>query len=85
MCSSLLRVSGCLHPVLFTLGPACGSPLLPKVGAVCGNSASTDLCGGCPVRGIPTVPLASFAGESNSGGIGRKLQTDCVRIEIEWE
>ena len=25
---------------------------------MCGNSASTDLYGGCPVKGIPTVPNA---------------------------
>jgi len=27
----------------------------PKVGAVCASSARTDLYGGCPARGIPTV------------------------------
>ena len=29
-------------------------PLSPKVGAVCGNVARTDLCGGF-MRGIPTA------------------------------
>ncbi len=27
----------------------------PAVGAVCSNRARTDLCGGCPVTGIPTA------------------------------
>jgi hypothetical protein len=27
----------------------------PEVGAVCGNSASTDLCGGRPAMGVPTA------------------------------
>lgn len=27
----------------------------PKVGAVCGNSARTVLCGGRPVMGVPTA------------------------------
>ena len=27
----------------------------PEVGAVCPNWARTDLCGGCPVTGIPTA------------------------------
>jgi hypothetical protein len=27
----------------------------PEVGAVCGNSARTDLCGGRPVTGVPTA------------------------------
>jgi len=31
------------------------SPSLPEARAVCGNAARTDLYGGCPVRGIPTV------------------------------
>jgi len=31
------------------------SPPSPEAGAVCGNSARTDLYGGCLVRGIPTV------------------------------
>ena len=30
----------------------------PEVGAVCGNSARTDLCGGRPVMGVPTAILA---------------------------
>jgi hypothetical protein len=29
--------------------------LLPEAGTVCGSSARTGLCGGCPVRGIPTA------------------------------
>ena len=28
---------------------------IPKVGAVCGNSARTDLCGGRRETGVPTV------------------------------
>lgn len=28
-----------------------------KVGAVCGSSARTDLCGGCRVTGIPTATI----------------------------
>ena len=30
----------------------------PKVGAVCGNSARTDLCGGCPVMGVSTAIMS---------------------------
>jgi hypothetical protein len=30
----------------------------PEVGAVCPNWARTDLCGGCPVTGIPTAITA---------------------------
>jgi len=33
------------------------SPLSTEAGAVCGNSACTDLRGGCPVRGIPTMTV----------------------------
>ena len=33
------------------------SPPTPEAGAVCGNSACTDLHGGCLVRGIPTVTV----------------------------
>ena len=32
----------------------------PKVGAECSNWARSDLCGGCPVTGIPTVILGQF-------------------------
>ncbi len=30
---------------------------IPEAGAVCGNSARTDLCGG---RGVTSVPTATF-------------------------
>src|SRR5215207_907036 len=30
----------------------------PEVGAVCGNAARTDLCGGRPVTGVPTAITA---------------------------
>jgi hypothetical protein len=33
---------------------------IPKVGAVCGNSARTVLCGGRPVMGVPTAIPAVF-------------------------
>jgi len=33
----------------------------PEVGAVCPNRARTDLCGGCPVTGIPTAILDQAA------------------------
>ncbi|MGO9736485.1 MAG: hypothetical protein ACLPVO_03515, partial [Desulfomonilaceae bacterium] len=36
----------------------------PKVGAVCGNSARTDLCGGRWVTGVPTAT-------HSSGAVGR--------------
>ena len=32
----------------------------PEAGTVCGSSARTGLCGGCPVRGIPTVLFLDF-------------------------
>lgn len=31
---------------------------IPKVGAVCPNWASTDLCGGCSVMGVSTAIAA---------------------------
>ena len=34
---------------------------LLAIRTVCGNSARTDLCGGCPVMGIPTAILGRFA------------------------
>ncbi len=37
----------------------------PKVGAECLNWARSDLCGGCPVMGIPTA-ISSFAAASIS-------------------
>ena len=43
---------------LFTLRPEIADELsrqTPEVGAVCGNSARTVLCGGRPVMGVPTA------------------------------
>ena len=39
-------------------------PLGPEVGAVCGKAASTDLCGGRSVMGVPTATGASSSRSS---------------------
>ena len=39
-----------LHP-----WPSSASPSTPEVGAVCGNAARTDLCGGRSAMGVPTA------------------------------
>lgn len=51
-------IDGFLVHVLFILIPISASTLVSKGGAVCGNSARTDLCGGCSAMAIPTaIPL----------------------------
>ena len=40
------------------------TPSLPKGGAVCGNSARTDLCRGRPVMGVPTANTRQTDGYS---------------------
>ena len=37
---------------------------IPEAGAVCGNSARTDLCGG---RGVTSVPTATSIATSKAG------------------
>ena len=39
---------------------------------VCGNSARTDLCGGCPVMGIPTAILGHNRSVGSAATIARK-------------
>jgi len=36
----------------------------PEVGAVCGKSARTDLCGGRPVMDVPTAIPIAFLGDT---------------------
>ena len=43
----------------------------PKVGAGCSNWARPDLCGGCPVMGIPTAILGRL--RSSEPGIRRQI------------
>ena len=62
---TLQTLSRCLAPATAyppPLAQRAVSPSSPEAGAVCGNTARTDLCGGCLVRGIPTatrLPLDS--------------------------
>ncbi len=37
---------------------------IPEAGAVCGNSARTDLCGGRGVTSVPTATHSSKKGDS---------------------
>jgi hypothetical protein len=39
------------------LGPLNALTFVPKVGAQCGSSARWDLCGGWPVRAVPTATV----------------------------
>jgi len=41
--------------------PVCGSTLVPKAGAQCVSSARWDLCGGPPVRAVPTATSDSVS------------------------
>ena len=56
-----------LPPVSVVHTPRRASPCAPKVGAQCGSSACWDLCGGPPVRTVPTA-------------ISRFHQAACVRF-----
>jgi hypothetical protein len=44
-------------------------PWIPKVGAVCGKAARTDLCGGRPVMGVPTA--TQDQSREDQYGVGR--------------
>jgi hypothetical protein len=44
-------------------------PIGAEIRAVCGNSARTDLCGGCWVTGIPTATVEAI-GDAAHGGEG---------------
>ena len=69
--------------------PAYAGPLsaakrhLLAIRTVCGNSARTDLCGGCPVMGIPTAILdPTAAGRSSPKrpfNVGRNESLQAVR------
>jgi hypothetical protein len=55
---SVLAVCRCLAPATAHSAPLARPTLRrspPKVGAECLNWARSDLCGGCPVTGIPTA------------------------------
>jgi hypothetical protein len=41
----------------------------PEVGAVCGNAARTDLCGGPPARAVPTATAAAPSAQRPSGWV----------------
>jgi hypothetical protein len=60
---------GCLRPVYSILTQACGLTPESEVGAVCGKTARTDLCGG---QGAIPVPTATEGGGEGKGqdGIG---------------
>ena len=60
---------GFLVPALFILIPMYASTLVSKGGAVCGNSARTDLCGG---RAVMLVPTATRSADSAAGMVGRQ-------------
>ncbi len=65
-------------------------PFAPKAGAQCGNSARWDLCGGLPVRAVPTATLrpeqiatATIEGSSLVvDGFEREIQIDPVDVEV---
>ena len=58
-----LPTRGCHHPDILHPWPERAlRRQAPKVGAVCPNRARTDLCGGCPVTGIPTA-IANTRGQ----------------------
>jgi len=46
---------------------------LLAIGAVCGNSARTDLCGGRPVMGVPTAILGRSNDRTELGDRPRRL------------
>ena len=54
----------------------------PKVGAGCSNRARPDLCGGCPVMGIPTAilqqswPFAAVVAKGSFGSRWRRAEQD---------
>ena len=50
----------------------------PEAGAVCGNSARTDLCGG---RGVTSVPTATLSSKEKKKPAQRRVW---VRIESTY-
>ena len=67
---------GFLALVLFTLIPISASTLVSRGGAVCGNPANTDLCGGWSAMAIPTA-IPSAAPKARAGG-RQALLTPCL-------
>jgi hypothetical protein len=63
----LVSSDGFLVPALVTLTPMYASTLVSKGGAVCGNSANTDLRGG---RAAMLVPAATRSADSGAGMAG---------------
>jgi hypothetical protein len=59
--------TGCRNRKSFTLGRTSGSPSNTEVGAVCGSSARTDLCGGCSVTGVPTAIICCWFPKRSRG------------------
>ena len=55
------RLDGsCGLPGVRSVKPGITGPSISKGGAVCGSSARTDLCGGPPVRAVPTAISGRF-------------------------
>ena len=52
---------------------------IPEAGAVCGNSARTDLCGG---RGVTSVPTATAAIGEFSDALRNAVSIRCDRDTI---
>jgi len=58
----------CVHSALTRVRRAASSDstLTSEAGAQCGSSARWDLCGGRPVRAVPTAPACTFRRQLNS-------------------
>ena len=57
---------GFLVHALFTPTLTLVLTLVSKGGAVCGNSARTDLCGGCRATSVPTATLSAGSGPDHT-------------------
>jgi hypothetical protein len=62
-------VSVAQAPDIPSLAVSALSRQIPKVGAVCGNSARTVLCGGRPVMGVPTAIKNPSSGPWETGSL----------------
>src|SRR6516165_12565837 len=58
----------------------------PEVGAVCGNSARTDLCGGRSAMGVPTAntKVLALKTHSLSGAEIRTVSVPVVKRVPKW-
>ena len=50
----------------------------PEAGTVCGSSARTGLCGGCPVRGIPTVLQQDRVIQSKKSSVNPVIRSELM-------